>query len=170
VPRKLKAGVGAVLIALVVAAVVWITVWGSQGDRTVGSADAGAPAPTAAATAPADAATGPDADAAIARLFQSRLSDVQVAGEGVVARLLPDDLEGDAHQRFILRLGNGMTVLVAHNIDDFPRLDGLAVGDRVAFHGEYVWNEQGGTIHWTHRDRLDAHPDGWLEWNGRRYW
>ena len=32
------------------------------------------------------------------------------------------------------------------------RIDGLQVGDSVRFNGEYVWNEKGVVIHWTHHD------------------
>jgi Protein of unknown function (DUF3465). len=51
---------------------------------------------------------------------------------------LPDDEQGSRHQRFILRLASGRTLLVAHNIDLAPRIDGLQVGDQVAFSGEYI--------------------------------
>ena len=95
--------------------------------------------------------------------------DVEVAGRGRVVRLLPDDRHGSPHQRFLLRLEDGGTLLVAHNLDLAPRLDGLAEGDSVAFRGEYVWNPKGGTLHWTHDDPRGTHPDGWLRWRGRTY-
>ena len=95
--------------------------------------------------------------------------DVAVEGHGRVLRLLPDDRDGSPHQRFLLRLDDGSTVLVAHNIDLAPRLDGLAEGDRVEFRGEYVWNPKGGTVHWTHADPRGRHAGGWLRWRGRTY-
>ena len=52
-------------------------------------------------------------------------------------------------------------------IDIAPRLDGLAVGDQVAFRGVYEWNEQGGVVHWTHHDPSGEHPGGWLRYDGR---
>jgi len=125
----------------------------------------GAPTPTAAPPSSGRA----DTDARLAQLFATQASDVQVEGQGVVTRLLADDTSGDAHQRFILRLRSGQTLLVAHNIDVAPRLDGLAVGDTVAFSGEYVYSAEGGTIHWTHHDPGGTHVAGWLEWNGKRY-
>lgn len=112
----------------------------------------------------APAATG---DAALARAFEDHASGVAVQGEGRVVRLLRDDLEGGRHQRFILRLASGQTVLVAHNIDVAPRLDGLAVGDTVAFRGEYGWNARGGVVHWTHHDPSGEHSGGWLRSGGR---
>ena len=95
--------------------------------------------------------------------------DVEVDGRGTVQRLLPDDTDGSPHQRFLIRLDDGTTVLVAHNLDLAPRLDGLATGEAVAFRGEYIWNPKGGTLHWTHDDPRGTHPDGWLRWRGRTY-
>jgi hypothetical protein len=106
---------------------------------------------------------------AIADAYRAQRSDVQVKGEGVVKKVLSDDRDGSRHQRFLLRLPNRQTLLVAHNIDLAPRIDGLREGDRVAFYGEYEWNKQGGVIHWTHHDPGGRHVDGWLEHRGRTY-
>ncbi|QEO09004.1 DUF3465 domain-containing protein [Protaetiibacter larvae] len=114
----------------------------------------------------APAATAADDDGALQHAHDSQESNVQVHGTGTVERVLTDDVEGDRHQRFILRLPIGFTVLVAHNIDVAPRLDGIAVGDTVEFFGEYEWSEEGGTVHWTHRDPAGVHEDGWLKWDG----
>jgi hypothetical protein len=110
-----------------------------------------------------------DSDNAIGRAFNSRTSDIQVEGEGVVSRILSDDLNGSRHQRFIVRLGTGQTVLITHNIDLAPRIDGLREGDTVAFNGEYVWNAEGGVIHWTHHDPQGRHVSGWIKHKGRTY-
>jgi len=96
-------------------------------------------------------------------------SGQQVRGEGTVTRVLPDDNDGSRHQRFILELGPGRTLLFAHNIDLAPRIASLRTGDRVAFYGQYETNPQGGIVHWTHRDPQGRHADGWLEHNGQRY-
>jgi len=96
-------------------------------------------------------------------------SGQQVGGSGKVIRILPDDNDGSRHQRFILQLGSGRTLLIAHNIDIASRLPGLAVGDAVAFYGQFEMNSQGGVIHWTHRDPQGRHVAGWLEHRGRRY-
>ena len=77
-------------------------------------------------------------------------------GSGTVLRVLADDNSGSRHQRFILRLDSGQTVMVAHNIDLAPRIASLRAGDRVGFSGEYEWNAQGGVIHWTHHDPAGA--------------
>lgn len=101
--------------------------------------------------------------------FAKQQSKVLVSGSGTVIKTLPDDNKGSRHQRFILKLDPTHTVLVAHNIDLAPRLAGLKKGDSVSFYGEYVYNEQGGIIHWTHHDPAKRHPDGWLQYQGQRY-
>jgi len=108
-------------------------------------------------------------DDAIATAFANRRSGVLVQGAGSVSRVLPDDDDGSAHQRFILALPSGQTVLVAHNIDLAPRIERLRKGDRVEFSGEYEWNAQGGVVHWTHRDPQGRHAAGWLRHGGRTY-
>lgn len=112
---------------------------------------------------------GPGSSAALAAAFEHRQSDLQVRGGGEVVRILSDDNDGSRHQRFILRLDSGQTVLVAHNIDLAPRLVSLRTGDSVEFFGEYEWNPEGGVIHWTHRDPRGAHVDGWLKHGERTY-
>lgn len=106
---------------------------------------------------------------AIASAFKARRSDVQVQGVGIVKRVLADDTEGLKHQKFILAIPGGPSVLVAHNIDLSPRLKGLRAGDRVEFYGEYEWNERGGVVHWTHDDPGGRHINGWLKYKGVRY-
>lgn len=93
----------------------------------------------------------------------------QVRGSGTVVRILSDDNDGSRHQRFILRLGSGRTLLVAHNIDLAPRVSGIREGDTVEFYGEFAYNAKGGVIHWTHHDPQERHPDGWLRHRGRKY-
>jgi len=106
---------------------------------------------------------------AIGRAFASRASNIQVQGEGTVVRVLPDDLDGSRHQRFIVKLASGQTLLFAHNIDIAPRVDRLEAGDSVRFSGEYVWNAKGGVIHWTHHDPGGRHVSGWVIHNGKTY-
>ena len=83
--------------------------------------------------------------------------------------MLRDDDEGSRHQRLIVELESGHTVLVAHNIDVAPRVSSVREGDLLRFFGEYEWNEQGGVIHWTHHDPAGRHAGGWLEHEGSRY-
>jgi len=109
------------------------------------------------------------AEVALQHAFTNRQSDVQVKGGGKVTRVLSDDTEGSHHQRFILMLGTGDTVLVSHNIDLAPRVEGLKEGDIIEFFGEYVWNDQGGVIHWTHHDPAGQHVGGWLKHKEKTY-
>jgi hypothetical protein len=114
-------------------------------------------------------AEAPTGDAVFARAFEDRARDLQVEGQGAVVRILKDDTEGGRHQRFIVRLASGQTLLIAHNIDVAPRVEGLRRGDGVAFRGVYEWSDEGGTIHWTHRDPDGRHAAGWIRYDGRTY-
>jgi hypothetical protein len=105
----------------------------------------------------------------ISEAYQNQLSGIQVSGSGKVSRILSDDNTGRRHQKFILRLSSGQTLLVAHNIDLAPRVNSLQNGDLVQFFGEYEWNSKGGVIHWTHHDPAGRHVGGWLMHNGRKY-
>ena len=109
------------------------------------------------------------ADRVIADAFANHQSGLTVSDSGVVDRVLSDDTDGGRHQRFILRLASGQTLLMAHNIDIAPRVSGLTVGDSVEFSGQYEWNDQGGGVHWTHHDPSGQHPAGWLKHAGVTY-
>ncbi|EJL6542760.1 DUF3465 domain-containing protein [Vibrio cholerae] len=108
-------------------------------------------------------------DAVLQQAYQSQQSDLQVQGVGQVVKVLPDDNDGSRHQKFILKLNSGQTLLVAHNIDLAPRIPNLKVDDSVEFYGEYEWNKKGGVLHWTHKDPQNRHAHGWLKHNGQVY-
>ncbi len=101
--------------------------------------------------------------------FNNEESGIQVRGSGRVIRILPDDDEGSRHQKFIIKLGSGQTLLIAHNIDIAPRINSLRKGDQIDFYGEYEWNDKGGVVHWTHHDPEGRHEGGWLKHDGRTY-
>jgi hypothetical protein len=109
-------------------------------------------------------------NAAVERDFAQRNSIVEVTAEGVVTSVLSDEGgPSGTHQRFIIRLtGATQTVLVDNNITIGQRVP-VANGDDVIVHGEYVWNDQGGLIHFTHHDPAPAHEGGWIELRGTRY-
>jgi hypothetical protein len=117
----------------------------------------------------APAVTEATGDAVLGKAFRDRISNIQVEGRGEVTRILPDDQDGSRHQRFLLRLRSGQTLLIAHNVDLAPRVAPLMERDLVSFYGEYEWNEKGGVIHWTHRDPTARHEAGWLKHKGRLY-
>lgn len=121
--------------------------------------------PSAAPIAPAGPGT---ANAALQAAALAHTSGIEVDANGRVTRLLPDDNEGARHQRFIVRVADNLTILVAHNQDLAPRVP-VRQGDSVAVRGEYVWNDRGGLIHWTHHDPAHRHQPGWIEYRGRRY-
>jgi hypothetical protein len=95
-------------------------------------------------------------------------SGTWIEGCGIVRRLLADDNEDGPHQRFVLDLRNGQTVLIAHNIDLAERVP-LGLGDRVCFRGMFEWNEQGGLLHWTHRDPMGDIPGGFIRYRQKSY-
>lgn len=105
----------------------------------------------------------------IMQAYQQQRSNVQVQAQGVVKAILPDDNDGSRHQKMILKLDNGLTVLIAHNIDLAPRIEGFKKGDVVEFYGEYEYSQKGGVIHWTHHDPRGKHMDGWLKYQGKIY-
>jgi Protein of unknown function (DUF3465) len=103
------------------------------------------------------------------RAFAERAEGRMLLAAGRVQRILADDRDGSPHQRFIISTDAGQSLLVAHNLDLAPRLDGLDVGDEVAVLGLYEWNAQGGVMHWTHDDPAGNHDAGYIDWRGQRY-
>lgn len=100
--------------------------------------------------------------------FRQGRSGFMAELEAPVIKILPDDNEGSRHQRFLVKLASGQTVLIVHNIDLAPRVTGLEVDKRISAYGEYIWNEKGGLLHKTHINRGNA-PDGWIRHEGRLY-
>lgn len=105
---------------------------------------------------------------AIREAFAQKKSDLLVEVRGRVKRTLADDREGSPHQKWILELEDGHTVLVAHNLDLAPRVP-LQAGDVIIVRGEYEYSREGGVLHWTHDDPAGRHPGGWVELKGKRY-
>jgi hypothetical protein len=105
----------------------------------------------------------------IEQAFRNHSSALPVTETGTVAKILADDTEGSRHQRFIVRLASGHTILIAHNIDIAPRVAGLREGDQVTFSGNYEWKPQGGVVHWTHHDPSGRHAAGYIFHNDRNY-
>ncbi len=83
-------------------------------------------------------------------------------------RLLHDDRDDGCHQRLILRLPGGQTLLLAHNLDIAERVP-LGLGDRIRFRGLYEWNDLGGTVHWTHHDPHGNEQGGYVRFRRRDY-
>ncbi|MDH3646612.1 MAG: DUF3465 domain-containing protein [Gammaproteobacteria bacterium] len=125
-------------------------------------------APASVPAAAVNATNYADAADQILSAFESERSDMWIEGGGRVQRTLADDSEGSRHQRFIVRLPNDHTVLIAHNIDLAQRVP-IKAGDPVSFYGEYEWNDRGGVIHWTHHDPRNKKEGGWIQHKGTTY-
>lgn len=157
-----------ILLIVFLATVVYV----GYGRNSASSPAAMAPAATSPAITSSDQASGTGRSSssnAIESAFNEQKSGVQVQGEGVVSKILADDNDGSRHQRFILSLPSGQTLLIAHNIDVAPRIAALKPGDSIAFNGVYEWNAKGGVVHWTHHDPGGRHPTGWLRHGGQTY-
>jgi hypothetical protein len=105
---------------------------------------------------------------AVLDAFDARSSDVIVQVLATVKKNLPDDNVGSRHQKMILLLPSGHSVLLAHNIDLADRVP-TAEGDTIEVKGEYEYSEQGGVLHWTHHDPRGRHADGWIKHDGVTY-
>jgi len=174
--RKLLSILGAAVVAAVA---YFLNPYLREQPKGSGDAPARAPAPSgsdglasrrpppSSGTTATLAPTRSD-DEAVAKAFRDHKSDVIVELQGTVVKKLSDDNEGSRHQKFILRLASGLTLLVAHNIDLAPRVP-VGEGDTVHLRGEYEWSDQGGVLHWTHHDPKGRREGGWIEHEGRRY-
>ena len=108
------------------------------------------------------------ADNGVQQAYAAHRSGQWLETSGRISRVLRDDNEGARHQKFILELDDGHTVLVSHNIDlasRIPARQGLSLRVR----GRYEWTERGGVIHWTHHDPDGREPGGWIRVDGLRY-
>lgn len=151
-----------IVIGLLIAAAAWQYFSGNIGQQTT--------KPTAT---PSSATTSNPIDQSktIAQLRQAA-NDPNAKFwtniQGSVIKNLKDDNEGDRHQKFLVQVANDLTLLVSHNIDVANRVP-VREGDTVKVQGEYVWNNRGGVIHWTHHDPKGRKAGGWIEVNGQRY-
>ena len=109
-----------------------------------------------------------EGEQAILSAYSNKQSDVIVKCDLEVMKILPDDNKGSRHQKALLRLSNGHTVLLAHNIDLAERVP-YQEGDVITVRGEYEFSDKGGVIHWTHHDPRGKHSPGWIEYQGTRY-
>ena len=108
----------------------------------------------------------------VMQAFTAKQSERQVKGCGTIIKALPDDNEGSRHQKILIELTGvspKQTLLLVHNIDLAPRVAEVSRGTPISFYGEYVYNEKGGLVHWTHHDPAARHQGGWIESAGIRY-
>jgi hypothetical protein len=109
-----------------------------------------------------------EGEQAILDAFAARQSDLIVQCTFTIKKNLPDDNVGSRHQKMILLLPSGHSVLLAHNIDLADRVP-ADEGDTLEIKGEYEYSEQGGVLHWTHHDPRGRHVDGWIKHDGVMY-
>lgn len=151
-------------LLLVAMALISATLWSCNADGVTTGTEH-----TSSSSAVSSASTaGITSDLALQELYAQGTSYVQVVVNAQVTRVLADDTEGDQHQKFIVALGSGQTLLIAHNIDIAPRVP-VAVGTRLTIAGEYIWNAEGGLVHWTHHDPDGSHVDGYILLDGVYY-
>jgi len=112
--------------------------------------------------------SGPAGEVEVLTAQQNRARNVEVTLTAPVRKLLPDDTQGLQHQRFLLQLSNGSTILVAHNTGEAPAVP-IEPGQMVTVHGEFIWNQKGGVIHWTHHSDNGRHEGGYIDYQGQRY-
>jgi hypothetical protein len=105
---------------------------------------------------------------ALNKRFTRRDAGEWIEVTGFVRRLLSDDNDGSRHQRFIIDIGGGWTLLIAHNIELARRVP-LGMGDRVNVRGMYEWNDLGGLVHWTHDDPQGIEDGGWVRYRRKTY-
>jgi hypothetical protein len=73
------------------------------------------------------------------------------------------------HEAFDARTDDGFGLEVVDNVDLAPPV-AVHPGDRIAVRGELVHDpSRGPIVHWTHHDPAAHHPDGWIDFAGRRY-
>ncbi len=171
-PKSVGGAIAVVLLALLMYAAQrsgFLPASGPSSPNAPSSAPAGPrvndPARPAQALHPAPVGD----DGGLSALYRDKRSDVWVELTATVEKRLPDDAEGDRHQKFIIRVGPELRVLVAHNIDAAKRVP-VKEGDTVRIRGEYEYTDKGGTLHFTHKPKFQRRqPGGWIEHAGVRY-
>lgn len=101
--------------------------------------------------------------------YNNKVSGKMITVSAQVDKVLSDDLHPPRHQRFIIRLNNNLTVLVAHNTDLAPRVQSIQAGQQIKVTGQYEWNGKGGVIHWTHHDPQGRRDGGQITYKGKIY-
>jgi len=110
-----------------------------------------------------------DSTLTVNEAFTNKKSQIFIEDSGQVVKILADDNKGARHQKFLVKVATGQTLLFAHNIDLAPRVENIQVGDAVKFRGEYVYNPKGGVIHWTHHDPKNKISGGWITHQNSEY-
>jgi hypothetical protein len=94
--------------------------------------------------------------------------DYVEVSEVTVTQILPDDTQGSKHQKWVVQLANGRSLLSVYNMSICERVP-VKVGDVISMGGQYIWDKGGGLIHWIHEDPRGHRKNGFVEINGQRY-
>jgi len=97
--------------------------------------------------------------ATVAAAYRDHIAFQWVTVAARVTEVLPDSFGRYQHQRFLIGCPTGQRVLIVNDVTVGQRVP-VKPGDRVAAHGEYVWNRQGGLIHFTHTST--GAEQGWI--------
>lgn len=108
-------------------------------------------------------------DRKLARAFSQGHTEFFIRVKATIRASLPTDYDGIRHQKFLVELSTGQTLLIAHNIDLASPVRRLRVGEKILIYGEYIWNAEGGLLHRTHDDPDFLLPHGWIRYQGRKY-
>ena len=104
----------------------------------------------------------------VEQAFNGQESEVMVEVGGRIVRVLETHANRERYQEFVVRLPNGMSLLVIHDSRYADRVP-LSINDEVTVRGDYMWSENGGTLRYTYRDSSPARRHGWVDHQGKRY-
>lgn len=104
--------------------------------------------------------------ASVRQSFDHGQSGVWLALTARVTRLLPDAYGKYQHQRFIVACSSGLTVEIVNDVSVGRRAP-VSPGDQISVRGEYIWNPEGGLIHFTHHG--GSGEGGWILLRGKIY-
>jgi hypothetical protein len=105
---------------------------------------------------------------AVEKAYLKQRSGMMVEVSGPIVRILTADPDVAERQKFVVRLQNGQSVLVVHDIRESEKVP-VSINDEVTVRGEYVWTEPGGIIQWTRHDSSLERRHGWIEHQGIKY-
>jgi hypothetical protein len=135
------------------------------------SSTAKGPGPSATLSTTSPASHGPPAHGyacgPAASAFHTHRSKLWLTVKARVSRDLADAHGQYTHQRFIVSCTGGFTLLVVNDVSIGTRAP-ARVGDTVNVRGQYIWNDKGGLIHFTHHDPQGG-TGGWIDEGGRQY-
>jgi hypothetical protein len=99
------------------------------------------------------------------QVMNSRANRPQILVNGIIEKILIEDVVGNPHQKYILNV-SGYKLQIVSNLE-FGRIP-VALGSKIQVCGEYL-RVGAGMVHWTHFDPHGGHPDGFSILDGKLY-